>query len=60
MQRFPARTVLLMVVALLAFAWSFRQTHRPARATPPRLDGLRVDLSQAPADAGARGPPGAP
>jgi hypothetical protein len=55
MQRFPARTVVLMVLALLAFAWSFRQTHAVKRAGPPALEALRIEVSHGAADAGERG-----
>lgn len=39
MQRFPVRTVVLMVLALLAFAWSWTQTHRGGRRAPPVAPG---------------------
>lgn len=30
MKRFPTRTLVLMVLALLAFVWMYLQTHKPA------------------------------
>ncbi|MCU0697349.1 MAG: hypothetical protein MUC96_12555 [Myxococcaceae bacterium] len=47
MDRFPTRTLVLMVLTLVAFAWFWWQTHRraappgdPLRMTPvARLDG---------------------
>jgi hypothetical protein len=35
MPRFPARTVVLMVLTLIAFGWFYRQTHLPHRVEEP-------------------------
>lgn len=57
MRRFPLRTLLLMVVALLAFLRFWYLTHQeqpPAPATPasPRR-GFLVEVTPEPADGGA-------
>ncbi|MEW5739054.1 MAG: hypothetical protein AB1938_09010 [Myxococcota bacterium] len=47
MPRFPRRTLVLMVLALLAFVWMWIQTHRPRpemRAPPPSLQATPVEI----------------
>lgn len=53
MPRFPTRTVILMVLALGAFAWMWLQTHRAVTApaagkteptAPPTLSATPVQL----------------
>jgi hypothetical protein len=44
-QRFPPRTIALMFLALVAFAWFYWRTHQIRRAPPPppsRLQGIQV------------------
>jgi len=42
--RFPLRTLLLMVLTLLAFAWFYWNTHRPPRRTPVQVQVQGVEL----------------
>ncbi|MEW6431858.1 MAG: hypothetical protein AB1730_10150 [Myxococcota bacterium] len=56
MPRFPRRTLVLMVLALVAFLWMWAQTHRaprpaaPAGSEPPALRATPVELVPAGGD----------
>jgi hypothetical protein len=41
-QRFPLRTLVLMILALASFVWFYWNTHRPARQPGSQVQDVQV------------------